>query len=285
MFNFINPLKIILMKYPNNPILIRGDHIKKIKKYPNNIIFVKTIDPKVDTAIDKLNRLKKYIKQTEDNQFAFVSKDAKLKGDKVVLKQKLNLVSDSLSSNSKDIECLYLTALENSINNKAIRHAEGSVYNYNTVRIEMDITTQMIVQTKQKLSNEINGSQEYRQVTLILREHEQFYKIKSYSKFELLETKCKDDISYYLQSVYDSMNIFYHQTVKYFPEKTKIHYKIYIVNIICELVLVVIPNIRKDFLVKQAGGKRNENLNDILLVIKFRSLKCELFIYVKEGHI
>ncbi|KAL6590230.1 hypothetical protein U3516DRAFT_886438, partial [Neocallimastix sp. 'constans'] len=143
---------------------------------------------------------------------------AKLKGDKVVLKQKLNLVSDSLSSNSKDIECLYLTALENSINNKAIRHAEGSVYNYNTVRIEMDITTQMIVQTKQKLSNEINGSQEYRQVTLILREHEQFYKIKSYSKFELLETKCKDDISYYLQSVYDSMNIFYHQTVKYFPE-------------------------------------------------------------------
>ncbi|KAG4082004.1 hypothetical protein H8356DRAFT_1324164 [Neocallimastix lanati (nom. inval.)] len=271
MFNCINPLKIILMKYPNNPILIRGDHIKKIKKYPNNIIFVKTIDPKVDTAIDKLNRLKKYIKQTEDNQFAFVSKDAKLKGDKVVLKQKLNLVSDSLSSNSKDIEYK--------------RHAEGSVYNYNTVRIEMDITTQMIVQTKQKLSNEINGSQEYRQVTLVLREHEQFYKIKSYSKFELLETKCKDDISYYLQSVYDSMNIFYNQTVKYFPEKTKIHYKIYIVNIICELVLVVIPNIRKDFLVKQAGGKRNENLNDILLVIKFRSLKCELFIYVKEGHI
>jgi len=63
-----------------------------------------------DTTIDKLNRLKKYIKQTEDNvkmmincmktimnaqkQFSFVSKDAKLKGDEVVLKQKLNLVSD-----------------------------------------------------------------------------------------------------------------------------------------------------------------------------------------------
>jgi len=42
--------------------------------------------------------------------------------------------------------------------------------------------------------------------------------LRSYSKFELLETKSKDDISYYLQSVYDSMNIFYHQTVKYFPE-------------------------------------------------------------------
>jgi len=53
------------------------------------------------------------ITMNAQKQFAFVSKDAKLKGDKVVLKQKLNLVSDSLSSNSKDIECLYLTALEN----------------------------------------------------------------------------------------------------------------------------------------------------------------------------
>jgi len=42
----------------------------------------------------------------------------------------------------------------------------------------MDITTQMIVQTKQRLSTEINGSQEYRRITLVLREHEQFYKIK-----------------------------------------------------------------------------------------------------------
>jgi len=39
----------------------------------------------------------------------------------------------------------------------------------------MDITTQMIAHTKQKLSTEINGSQEYRCVTLILREYEQYY--------------------------------------------------------------------------------------------------------------
>jgi len=38
-------------------------------------------------------------------QYAFVSKDAKLKGDEVVC--------DSLSSSSKGIECLYLKALEN----------------------------------------------------------------------------------------------------------------------------------------------------------------------------
>jgi len=31
---------------------------------------------------------------------------------------------------------------------KAIRDAEGFVYNYNNVRTEMDITTQMIAQTK-----------------------------------------------------------------------------------------------------------------------------------------
>jgi len=49
----------------------------------------------------------------------------------------------------------------------------------------MDITTQMIFQTKQILSAEINYSQEYRHVTLILREHEQFYKIKK-DKYELL---------------------------------------------------------------------------------------------------
>ena len=49
----------------------------------------------------------------------------------------------------------------------------------------MDITTQMIAHTKQKLSTEINGSQEYRCVTLILREYEKYYKIKK-DKYELL---------------------------------------------------------------------------------------------------
>ena len=47
-------------------------------------------------------------------QFAFVSKDATLKVDEVVLNQKLNLVNDSLSSSSKDVEYLYLLpAMEN----------------------------------------------------------------------------------------------------------------------------------------------------------------------------
>jgi molecular chaperone GrpE (heat shock protein) len=211
---------------------------------------VKTVDPKVDTAIDKLNRLKKYIKQTEDNvkkmingmkttmnaqkQFAFVSKDAKLKGDEAILKQKLNLVSDSLSSSSKDIECLYLPAMENFHEwlkiflDKAIRDAEDSVSNYNTVRTEMDTATDMIAQTKQRLSTEINGSQEYRRVTSILRGYEQTYKIKKakyellceevIQKIELLEAKRKADMPNYLQSVYDSMHIFYNQTVKNFPE-------------------------------------------------------------------
>jgi len=89
-------------------------------------------------------------------QFAFVFKDAKLKGDEVVLKQKLNLVNDSLSSNSKDIECLCISAMENfhewlkTFLDKTVRDAEDSVYNYNTVRTEMDITTLMIAQNKQR---------------------------------------------------------------------------------------------------------------------------------------
>jgi len=49
----------------------------------------------------------------------------------------------------------------------------------------MDITTQMIDQTKQRLSTEINGIQKYRRVTLILKEHKQSYKIKK-DKYELL---------------------------------------------------------------------------------------------------
>ncbi|KAG4084996.1 hypothetical protein H8356DRAFT_965309, partial [Neocallimastix lanati (nom. inval.)] len=75
----------------------------------------------------------------------------------------------------------------------------------------------------------------YRRVTSILREHEQSYNIKKdkyellckevIQKFELLEAKRKDDISNYLQSVYDSMHIFYHQTVKYFPESDSYKYK------------------------------------------------------------
>ncbi|KAL6632503.1 hypothetical protein U3516DRAFT_735919 [Neocallimastix sp. 'constans'] len=69
------------------------------------------------------------------------------------------------------------------------------------------------------LSTEINGIQECRRATSILREHKQFYKIKK-DKYELLceEKKGKADIPNYLQSMYDSMNIFYHQTINYFPE-------------------------------------------------------------------
>jgi len=35
---------------------------------------------------------------------------------------------------------------------------------------------------------------------------------------ELLEAKGKADIPNYLQFMYDSMNIFNHQTINYFPE-------------------------------------------------------------------
>jgi len=69
-------------------------------------------------------------------------------------KKRINLVSYSLSSSSKDIDYLYLSAMENfhewlkTFLDKAIHDAEDSVYNYNNVRTEMDITTQIIVQTK-----------------------------------------------------------------------------------------------------------------------------------------
>ncbi|KAG4083992.1 hypothetical protein H8356DRAFT_1299095 [Neocallimastix lanati (nom. inval.)] len=59
-------------------------------------------------------------------------------------------------------------------------------------------------------------------------EHEQSYKIKKdkyellceevIKNIELLEAKGKADIPNYLQSMYDSMNILYHQTINYFPE-------------------------------------------------------------------
>jgi len=94
----------------------------------------------------------------KQKQFTIVSKDAKSKGDKVVLKKKkkkwINLVSYSLSSSSKDINYLYLPVMENfhewlkTFLDKTIRDAEDPVYNYNNVRTEMDITTQMIAQTK-----------------------------------------------------------------------------------------------------------------------------------------
>ncbi|KAG4097285.1 hypothetical protein H8356DRAFT_941441 [Neocallimastix lanati (nom. inval.)] len=82
-------------------------------------------------------------------------------------------------------------------------------------------------QVNAQLSTEINGIQEGRRATSILREHEQSYKIKKvkYELFcevikniELLEDKGKADIPNYLQSMYDSMIIFYYQTINYFPE-------------------------------------------------------------------
>ena len=76
-------------------------------------------------------------------------------------KKWINFVSYSLSSSSKDINYLYLPVMENfhewlkTFLDKTIRDAEDSVYNYNNVRTE------------------INGIQECRRATSILREHEQ----------------------------------------------------------------------------------------------------------------
>ncbi|ORY23105.1 hypothetical protein LY90DRAFT_515192 [Neocallimastix californiae] len=83
-------------------------------------------------------------------------------------------------------------------------------------------------QVNAQLSTEINSIQECRRATSILREHEQSYKIKKdkyellceevIKNIELLEAKGKADIPNYLQFMYDSMNIFYHQSINYFPE-------------------------------------------------------------------
>jgi len=213
---------------------------------------VKTVDPKVEEAVGQLAKLKRYIKQTEDSvkkmingmritmdaekQFSIVAKEAKIKRDDANLKKKLSLISDSLGSNSKDIECLYLPAMENFYDwlktflDKAIGDAEESVTKYNNVRTEMDTIIQIINQTKERISEEIAGSQEQRRLSLLLKEHEQTYKIKKarydmlteqvIQKVELLETKRKADMPNYIQSMYDSMRVFYDQSLKHFSEST-----------------------------------------------------------------
>ncbi|KAL6631405.1 hypothetical protein U3516DRAFT_737462 [Neocallimastix sp. 'constans'] len=108
---------------------------------------------------------------------------------------KLNLVSYSFSSSSKDIDYLYLPAMEN---------------------------------FHELLKTFLDKGIQCRRATSILREHEQSYKIKKdkyellyeevIKNIELLEAKGKADIPNYLQSMYGSMNIFYHQTINYFPE-------------------------------------------------------------------
>jgi len=211
---------------------------------------VKTVDPKVEEAVAQLAKLKRYIKQTEDcvkkmingmrttmeaeQQFSLVSKEAKIKRDDTNLKKKLTLISDALSSNSKDVECLYLPAMENfhdwlkTFLSKAISDAESSVNTYNNVRTEMDTIIQIMNQTKDKIAEEVSGSQEQRRLTLLLKEHEQTYKIKKarydllteqvIQKVELLETKRKADMPNYIQSMYDSMRVFYDQSLKHFSE-------------------------------------------------------------------
>ncbi|KAG4095498.1 hypothetical protein H8356DRAFT_1427102 [Neocallimastix lanati (nom. inval.)] len=164
---------------------------------------LKTVDPKIEeiyqTNEDNIKKMINCMKTTmnEQKRFAFE-------------------INYSLSSSSKDINYLYLPVMENfhewlkTFLDKAIRDAEDSVY--------------III----ILSTEINGIQECRRATSILREQEQFYKIKKdkyellceevIKNIELLEAKGKADIPIYLQSMYDSMNIFYHQTINYFPE-------------------------------------------------------------------
>jgi len=113
---------------------------------------------------------------------------------------------------------------------KAITDAEESVTKYNNIRTEMDTIIQIIDQTKEKISAEVAGSQEQRRLSLLLKEHEQTYKIKKarydllteqvIQKVELLETKRKADMPNYLQSMYDSMRIFHDQSLKHFSEST-----------------------------------------------------------------
>jgi len=112
--------------------------------------------------------------------------------------------------------------------NKAIDDAEVSVNNYNNIRTELDTINQIIAQTKERIAEEIAGSQEQRRLSLLLKEHEQTYKIKKsrydmlaeqvIQKVELLETKRKADMPNYIQSMYDSMRVFYDQSLKHFSE-------------------------------------------------------------------
>ncbi|KAG4084004.1 hypothetical protein H8356DRAFT_1362435 [Neocallimastix lanati (nom. inval.)] len=118
--------------------------------------------------------------------------------DKYTFKEQVNahdLPFYSLSSSSKDIDYLYLPAMEN---------------------------------FHELLKTFLDKAIQCRRATSILREHEQSYKIKKdkyellceevIKNIELLEAKGKADIPNYLQSMYDSMNIFYHQAINYFPE-------------------------------------------------------------------
>jgi len=45
-----------------------------------------------------------------------------------------------------------------------------------------------------------------------------YYVKKLFKKNELLKAKSNADIPNYLQLVYNSIHIYYHQSVKYFPE-------------------------------------------------------------------
>ncbi|KAG4082929.1 hypothetical protein H8356DRAFT_1342884 [Neocallimastix lanati (nom. inval.)] len=128
---------------------------------------LKTVDPKIEelyqTTEDNIKKMINCMKTTinEQKQFAF--------------EMKLNLVSYSLSSSSKDIDYLYLLAMENF---------------HEWLKTFLDKTFLDKTMPKILLSTEINGIQECRRATSILREHEQSYKIKK-DKYELL---CEESI-------------------------------------------------------------------------------------------
>ncbi|KAG4102887.1 hypothetical protein H8356DRAFT_1359073 [Neocallimastix lanati (nom. inval.)] len=152
------------------------------KKLPCfNQVFKEQIEEIYQTTEDNIKKMINCMKTTmnEQKQFFFVSKDAKFKVDEV----------------KSYIDYLYLPAMENF---------------HEWLKIFLDKAIQC------------------RRATSILREHEQSYKIKKdkyellceevIKNIELLEAKGKADIPNYPQSMYDSMNIFYHQTINYFPE-------------------------------------------------------------------
>ncbi|KAL6632350.1 hypothetical protein U3516DRAFT_735586 [Neocallimastix sp. 'constans'] len=103
---------------------------------------LKTVDPKIEeiyqTTEDNIKKMINCMKTTMN--------ETKMQNQKEI--------NYSLSSSSKDINYLYLPVMENfhewlkTFLDKTIRDAEDPVYNYNNVRTEMDITTQMIAQTK-----------------------------------------------------------------------------------------------------------------------------------------
>jgi len=212
------------------------------RKQNSRTVLPVIVDVQVDEATRKVQNLKKFIEsshksiktiidsmtatiEAEQSLTALLSEESCKEDKEIDLRISYIKLSDSYNKDNKELS-RYIIPLKNyedwlnTFLTKAIRDTEDTISACNQVRIEIQTYSSCLVDAKERVKTEVEGSMEYISDKRIIEESERHLeasnakfaqlKVQLKEKAEMLELKRKVDLPNYLETVHTAMRL-YHQ--------------------------------------------------------------------------